>query len=166
MARALTAFTRQALRGFGDRLTAVDLRRQALTNFCLQVNPEVTGLVGLTVITEPLNEERVQLSVELGLRHEDLESLVCELTGQAFDLRTTASLATSLGYVTPHRAYTQFSFTPDTFVEVVREAGELVAEYGVPWLRQYDSLDKILDALLEGKYTYNDAARLRIPTLY
>jgi hypothetical protein len=36
----------------------------------------------------------------------------------------------------------------------------------VPAKTQYDSLEKILDALRESRFTYNDAARLRIPAVY
>jgi hypothetical protein len=104
--------------------------------------------------------------VSLGVRHEQMEKLVSELTGQKFDPRATATLGTALGYVTPDREYSEFPFTQDTVVPAAEEAVQMIVRYGMPWMAAHGSLAEMLAALRVGKYTYRDAAKLRIPVAH
>lgn len=156
------AFHRQTVKTIGNLMIQAGFRQQSTKSFTLAINPDINGLVSLTVITEP-GEEGIHIGPFLGVRHEKLERMVSELTGVEFSLEATATLHTALGYVTPSASYHEFPFSRTTAELVSREMVQMIVQYGVPWMRTYDSLEKITKALIE---KYRDAARTRIPVVY
>ncbi len=159
------ALRREVLKTIGDLFIRAGFGKLTAVNFSLTINSEAVGLVGLPVITQP-GEIGLHVAPSLGLRHEELEKLVCELTGREFDEGTTASLGIVLGYLMPERSYLEFPFSPDIVTEVAEELAAALVEYGVPWMKAHVSLEQILEELLNMRYTYRDAARLRIPACH
>jgi hypothetical protein len=100
------------------------------------------------------------------MRHQALECLVADLSGQRFNESLPATIGISIGYITPEKQYMTFGFTLEEDPHpIVREMVGTIEKYGFNWMEEHQSLDSMLEAILNKKYTYRDAARLRLPVI-
>jgi hypothetical protein len=154
---------KKLLKDVQAELKAVGLKKRANTIFTKDVNSDVLGIVTIVVSA---GEGGIAISTSVGVRHQALERLVAELSGQKFDESLPATIGISIGYIAPEKQYAIFRFSLEEDPHpTVREIVGTIEKYGLNWMEDHQLLDSILDAILNGKYTYRDAARLRLPVI-
>jgi hypothetical protein len=80
-----------------------------------------------------------------------------------------ATLAISVGYLTPEENYLEWIFDP-TNVELtngeIAKVGRAIEEYGLPFMQGHTDMGSIIAELESKRYTVNDLRRYRLPAAY
>ena len=161
MASDIVTFHRQTLKHIGELMIEAGFEKLDPKGFVLRISPDIVGVVSLTVITAS-RQEGMHVDPFLGVRHERLERLVSELTELKFSPYANVTVHTALGYITPEAEYLSFPFDKDSAEEVSREMVEMIVHYGIPWMKSFDSLEKMMLKIPED----SDMGRTRVPIHY
>jgi hypothetical protein len=112
-------------------------------------------------------DQAVYINPSLGIRHEQLEQLLAQLSRTEPGKFTPATIGTSLGYATPARKHIMYSFTPgDEFSDKVKGLVQAISKDGLTWMQKNQSIDAIYDGLAAFRFADRDAARFRIPLVH
>jgi hypothetical protein len=142
------------------------LTGRAPTAFTKQIGPDVLGVVTLGVVV--LDDGTVEVDPSSGVRHEPLERLLAELTGQKHHGYLPATIGSAIGYITPAKRFlifTPFTTSGDPAPDV-QHIVETITRYGFRWMEENQSLDALLHGMVDFKYIGRDGARFRVPLIY
>lgn len=144
-------------------LTGLGMRKRAGTTYTFDVTPEVLGFVGLNVAA---NRPTGPFSVNpvVGSRHQELEKVVAELTGEKPSTYTPPTISSPLGYLMPDRRFAEWEFGDAASVDATATAlGAALEQHGVPFVRSHTTLEVIVEALQSGDYGFPQQNAVRVP---
>ncbi|MFC1437357.1 hypothetical protein ABUW04_03715 [Streptacidiphilus sp. N1-10] len=146
-----------------DRMTGAEWRKRTGDIYTHDLGDGFHAWVGLNRASK---QYPLKINPVVGLRYDPLERLLADITGARS--QTAATIAQSVGYLTPGNSFLQLQVTePDDAGQVADELHDLVETYGLPFARQHANTDALLTALRAGGNVPNpDRARLLIPALH
>lgn len=166
MIESRAGFLRELLVGVKTALRAEGFGYRGRSWYEMRLGPDTLGVVTLAS-NSYLNDPAIYLSPSVGVTHEPLERLLSNLCGLPLTKFLPATISSSLGYLTPARKYITYAFLPDDSLESGTQAlVEAIGRYGVPWMRDHQQPDVMLEDLLTLKYSTRDHARFRVPLIF
>jgi hypothetical protein len=144
-------------------LARLGFRQHGERPFITEPNGEFVGWLGLNRATRR-GEGITALNPVVGVRHEGIEMLVAELRDKPFDHSSPPTIATPLGYLTPHRTYREWLLTgPETVDAVVADMVDAIGRYGVTFVEDNSDLTKLVARMTEGNYGFRQDTEYRLP---
>lgn len=153
---------RRAIDACGANLTKIGFKKRAGTVYSYAVTDDVLGFLGLNSAgNRPSGPFEVNPVV--GVRHQPLERIVAELSEKKPHGYLPPSISTPLGYLMPEARYQAWMFDDPTSVDsIATSLGAAVVDYGMPYIREHDSLEKIVASLSATKHSAGDQVAMRL----
>jgi hypothetical protein len=125
---------------------------------------EASGWLGLNTISRP--DGRVGINPVIGVRHEQIESMKTELSGDPSVNAPTISAL--LGYLMPEARYLEWLFedAPFDYHSECQRMVKAIEVYGISFFKSNSSLETIIGHLEQGRYTQNESTAYRLPIGY
>jgi hypothetical protein len=124
--------------------------------------PGFCGWLGLNVVARRgLGDTEVNILV--GVRCEEVESIVGELSNQASARYFVATIRTHIGYLTAVSAYQPWYAAPDAPADCISEIVSTISEIGLPFMRKNSGLVQIVRRFRDGQYADADHQMYRLP---
>jgi len=145
-------------------LAGISFRKRDEGIFDIPVHEGVDGWLGLNLATTQA-EYQISINPVIGIRHNAIETLVVDLSGQNHGYQPT--IRQSLGYLLPERRFMSWVFESgfDNDLEVARMV-KAIELYGIPFMQSHSALDIIITSLQELKLAYAASAAYRLPAAY
>jgi hypothetical protein len=159
-------FAKALISQIQQSLVLAGLKKRSQNEFTTELNSDEIGLVNVSLFNSA--EGIISVHPSAGVRHQPLEKLVAELSGQDFHAYRPATIGASIGYLTPERRYITFDFAPsDDYTVGVQKIVDAIEYDGYRWMQAHQTLDAILEEILASyRFITRDAARLRLPIIY
>jgi hypothetical protein len=148
----------------GDALKLLGFRKKGDVWLFPLGTTAASGWLGLNTVSRP--DGRVGISPVIGIRHEQIESMMKELSGDPSVNAPTISA--SLGYLMPQARYLEWLFedAPFHYHSECQRMVEAIEVYGISFFKSNSSLETIIGHLEQGRYTYNESPAYRLPIGY
>lgn len=116
-------------------MTGIGWRPRAAGWFTLDLGEGRLGVVAENVASEHARAGTADVSLHVGLRLEEIESIVEEITGRpgSYQHRTTV---TSIGHVSPEARWLSWPIDEASCDRVAHELARQVSTYAVPYLQE------------------------------
>ena len=153
---------RRAIEACSANLTTIGFKKRAGTVYTCPVTDDVVGFLGLNSAGNRPSGP-FEINPVVGVRHQPLERVVAELSGRKPHSYVPPSISTPLGYLMPESRYQAWLFGDLESVEA--NSASLVAavsDWGTPYIRGNDSLEKIVATLSTTKHPAGDPAMMRV----
>jgi hypothetical protein len=131
--------------------------------FTLGVTDDVIGWIGLNKAIRGQGGV-LEINPVVGVRNQQIERRVSDLTGDKFSEVVPPTLSGNLGYLMPENKYRPFMFHENDPIEPIVE--ELVAEvqtYGLPFVRTNADMGNLVKNLSTCRFAVSFVAAYRIP---
>lgn len=156
-------FTKSVLASVHRELGSLDFEKRKAGIFVLKVTPDVLGTVGLNTATGR-GAGVLEINPVVGVRNQQIERLVAELSGDAFDELIPPTLAGNVGYLSPANRYLPFLFTQDTATEgVASQLCDAVKTHGLPFIKKVADLAALVEAMQTARFGIPFVTEYRIP---
>jgi hypothetical protein len=132
--------------------------------YVLPLRENVSGWIGLGRLTN-CGPHRVGISPTVGVRHEQIESIIKRLSEWK---RPAPTISTNVGYLMPERGYIEWIFesSPFDYMAEAEKVAKTIGLHGLPFMKANSSLDTIVDDLESLLFTYKESAAYRLPAAY
>lgn len=143
---------------------ALGFKKRTSIFFTMDVSSEV--LAGLAFA---IHARRNLISVGpfAVVRHQPLEQLLAELSGQKFDLYGSGTLGGNIGYIPPLNEFASWEVEdgadPST---TIREISAAIGKVAVPWMRAHQDLPSFIADLKGFRFVDRDQRYLKLPVAY
>lgn len=146
------------------RLVSIGLRHRRAGLYTLDVQPGFVGWLGLNHATDRIDGQRVVTVYPMvGVRSEQIERLVAELTGEKFRPYTPPTVACNIGFLMPRGLNTHWYFYEDEpLKEPATALTAAVKQYGLPYMRNGATLESVWDEQVAGQ-GYRESLQRRLP---
>jgi hypothetical protein len=152
----------EASRLLGD----LEFKKRAGAIFTKPIADDMLGWLGLNHTTRR-DDGRLEINPVIGVRHQSLERIVAELSGERVHPYIPPTAAIHLGYLMPQQRYTPWFIEGPQDVEgSARGMVDAITVYGMPFLEANSSLERLLATLHDGKYAFRHMVVYRIPVGY
>jgi hypothetical protein len=135
--------------------------------YAWSLDSQFSGRIGFNV-TKKLGNGRIGLNPIVGVRSDQIESLVEKLSHSGED-RFEATVNISLGYLMPEKRYLEWVFAAQPDFDYVSEAKKIakaIEVYGLPFMMRNATLDAIADDLEQLRFSFKESAVYRLPVAY
>jgi hypothetical protein len=163
MATISKDFTKSVLATVQQELGTLGFEKRKASIFTLPFTIDVLGSVGLNTATRR-GAGILEINPVIGVRNQQIERLVAELLGEAFDELIPPTLAGNVGYLSPANRYLPFLFTEDTAVEeIANQLSDAVKTYGIPFMKKLTDLTALVEAMQTARFGMPFVIDYRIP---
>jgi len=146
-------FRKAVLAALRERMSALGLRRGRHDVYWLPVADETIGTVGLMHTTGGRPRGVLEVGPVISVDHQGTARLMAEIEGRPFDYLAPAGVFSQLGYLTPSNRWDPFLFCEGEPIAPIADAlAEEVRNWGLPFIREYDSLPKLVSVTQSGKF--------------
>src|SRR5262249_32630572 len=118
--------------------------------FTTDLAPGVLGWLGLNTASRHQPAGLVEVNPVVGVRHQAVERIVAELSGQKPHQYQPPTVSSPLGYLMPDSRYTAWQLGDGRTAEVV-DLAQAVERHGLPFMRGLVDLDAVRAALERGR---------------
>jgi hypothetical protein len=145
------------------KMAGIGFKKRQAGIFTLCLNEEVLGWVGLN--TAHYAGGVLTINPTVGVRHQELETLVSNLMGMKPHQYIPPTIGTPIGYLTPKKQFTTWSFQEGTDCDaVVAEMVETVDKVGKPFMKRNANLLAVYETMLNSGLGIRHQLDYRIPT--
>ena len=124
--------------------------------------PGFCGWLGLNVVARRgLGDTEVNVLV--GVRCEEVESIVRELSNQASARYFVATIRTHIGYLMAVATYQPWYVAPDAPDDCISEIVSTISDIGLPFMKENSDLVQIARRFRDGRYADADHQMYRLP---
>jgi hypothetical protein len=124
-------------------LEALGFRKRAGQIYTAEITNDVLGWLGLNKATKHQRPGQFEVNPVVGVRHQPLERLVAELTGQQLHEYKPPTVSTPIGYLLPQRKYTSWTINEQPDRAAIQDFGDAVRDYALPWMRSLTELPQL-----------------------
>jgi hypothetical protein len=129
----------------------------------LTIHTDVLCTVGLNIATGRAPGV-LEINPVVGVRNQQVERLVAEISGEIFDEVIPPTLAGNVGYMSPENRYLPCLFTADIKIEnLVRQVTEAITRHGLPFAKKAIDLNVLVDLMLTARFGIPFITEYRIP---
>lgn len=119
------------------------------------INAETVGFVGLNE-SKWRGKVRLEINPVVGVVNLTLLNLLEKLSGKS-QHPLPPQVSRPLGYLMPDPHFRNWVFTPDVEVaSIARDLADNVMRYGLTWIQEYDSLERLCNALKTGRLSFSN----------
>src|ERR1700721_2823621 len=138
--------------------------RKKWSVYLLPLGKNISGWIGLSRLTN-CGPHRVGISPTIGVRHDQIESIVKRMSDWG---RPAPTISTNVGYLMPERDYAEWIFEPSPFdyVAEAEKVAKAISLHGLPFMSANSSLDTIVADLEDLVFTFKESAVYRLPAAY
>jgi hypothetical protein len=156
-------FTKSVIASVQQELGTLGFEKRKAGILALKVQADVLGTVGLNTATGR-GAGVLEINPVVGIRNQQIERLVAELSGDAFDEVIPPTLAGNVGYLSPENRYLPFLFTVDGGVEdIARQLCDAVRMHGLSFIKKMTNLATLVDAMQTVRFGIPFVTEYRIP---
>jgi hypothetical protein len=165
MSKPPKSFVKRVVHHLQTGFQSEGMKKRTPTLFTRDTNPNVFGVVTLGI--NLYDDSSVKIDPSVGVRHNGVEDLLVKLTGDNFGKYLPATIGCALGYLTPQNTFLIFdAFRPDEDpVPGVQHIVKTMKQYGFGWMDDNQTLDAMLQSMIDGKCAVRQQSRLRIPVI-
>jgi hypothetical protein len=165
MAKPPKSFVKCVLQHLQAGLQSEGRKKRSPISFTRELTPEVTGIV--TLGANVYDDATLQIDPSVGVRHERVERLLAELTGQNHRGSLAATIGSAIGYLTPRKQFLIFApfSVEDDPVPGAQQIVATIKRYGFTWMEENQTLDAMMKAMSDFKYVDRWHARFRMPLI-
>jgi len=110
---------------------------------------------------------RLEVNPVIGIRHQPVERLVAQMTGEPFHEYIPPTLSTHLGYLSRENRYTPVLVgSEDQVASSIEQLVRSLLTYGGTFMEQHMDLGVVVDSLRNSKYTVPEQAGYRLPVAF
>lgn len=155
---------RRAIGACSANLTTIGFKKRAGTVYTCSMSDDLVGFLGLNAASNRPSGP-FEINPVVGVRHQPLERVVAELSGKKPHSYVPPSISTPLGYLMPESRYQAWLFGDLESVEANSASlAAAVSDWGTPYIRENDSLEKIVATLSTTKHPAGGPAMMRVAT--
>lgn len=156
-------FTKSVLASVQRELSSLGFEKRKAGILVLKITADVIGTVGLNIASGH-GAGVLEINPVIGVRNQQIERLVAELSGDTFDELVPPTLAGNVGYLSPENRYAPFLFTVDLEIgDVARQLCHAVEMHGLPFQREVANLASLVDAMQTARFGIPFVTEYRIP---
>jgi hypothetical protein len=145
-------------------LSAAGFQRQRI-GYALGLTPGFVGRLGLNVAVDR-EDGCVEVNPIVGVRAQEVEQLVTQLSGRNAHNPFLPTISTNLGYVMPQASYYRRLFCSyDDLDAGAAELTQLVVSFGLPFMRRNSNLEDLSQSM-EGHVGWPDVISYSLPVAY
>jgi len=137
-------------------------------NLTVQLDSEFTGHVGFNFALHR-TDGLIGLNPIMNIVCRQIEDALIDLTEGA-ERRPVPSLTSALGYLTPEHRFLEWLFDPKAspadHVQESKRIAKGITLYGVPFLREYATLETVVTCLEQSKFSFVERANYHLPVAY
>ncbi|SRR6266567_5155948 len=157
-------FTKEVFGLLHARLGLLGFERRKPGVLTIKMPNDVIGWIGLNKAIHA-QKGLLEINPVLGVRNQQIERFVADLTGEKFDEVVPATLAGNIGYLMPSEKYRPYMFPEDGPPE--KPAEDLVngvREYGLPFINRHTDMAALVEGLRTCRFAVPFMADYRIPS--
>jgi len=128
-------------------LENVGFKKRADLIYTIDLAEGAIGRVGLNNTSEHCPRGEVEVNPVVGVRHQEVERLVAELSGEKFHAYLPSTISTPIGYVMPEARYLKWIFNAGCAEAEAADMAVAIEEYGLAFMRAHTDLKDICRAL-------------------
>lgn len=125
------------------RLAQLGLKKRSGMIFTIEVAKDFLGWVGLNTATEHQARGEMDINPVIGVRHQEVERLVAELSGDKFHPYAPPTISSPLGYLQPEKRFKVWHFAPGSEAAAAAEMSAAIATHALPFIRSVTTLDEL-----------------------
>lgn len=134
--------------------------------FTRELSDAVLGWVGLNRAVQR-RDEQLELNPVVGIRNQQVEKLVAELSGRAVHPYVPPTASIHLGYLMPEQRYVPWLFRRGGQIEqIVARMVSAIDVYGGPFMEANLALDRLAETLAAGHAAIPEQRAYRLPVVY
>lgn len=143
-------------------LEAIGLKKRAGGVFTIELGGPFVGTVGLNRATQGRRAGELEVNPIVGVRHQEVERVVAQLTEAAFHPYLPATVLKPIGYLMPDKRYRAWDITPQNAEDQAADLAAAVETWGFAFMRNASSLDSLIK-FAEMKYGYDFRLAYTLP---
>lgn len=116
--------------------------------------------LGVLSLTKTKRGDVLAVSPFVGIRHQVMERLIAEFEGEKPHSYTPVSFFRNIGDLIPSGSYTVWEFPDDRVFEKVKDYVHLFEQFGIPFIQQSASLDRLEELIRDGMFEAFNRTRL------
>jgi hypothetical protein len=139
------------LRSLVTEMKRIGFRKRAgIDVYTIELDDSILGWVGMNTASSGGRAGELELWPIIGLRHNEVEKILCELTGRELNDFLPPTVFWPLRYIMPEELREHWWFTPDNAPEMARVVADAIEQWGLPWMREHAALEKIVELAESG----------------
>jgi len=143
-------FVRYILDLAAENLARISYQKRRREIFTLPLNAEAIGWLGLNIATQGRGPGVLEINPVVGVRHQELERLVSELSGIKAHEYIPPSIGTNVGYLMPEKKYKPWLFQErDEYEALVAGMVSTVEKFGRPFMERNAELSILYETMRE-----------------
>jgi len=159
-------FIKEVFQILHNRLAMLDFEKRKSGILTIKITDDVIGWIGLNKATRG-QRGFLEINPVLGVRNQQIEKLVAELTREKFDEFVPPTLSGNIGYMTPANKFRPYLFSENGTVEpIVEELVNDVCEYGLPFIRAHSDMVALVEGMCECRFAVKFMVAYRIPVSF
>lgn len=156
--------TKEILMLIEPRLSKFGLFQVSASYYTLPMADESIGTLGLNVANFP-EDSLITINPVIGVRSQRIEKLVSELKEIEFNSFGPPTISSPVGYLMPQKSYKTWTFRSEEKLArkegTASEMASAIETYGIPYMRQYCSLDQVHEYMVS--QSPNELTLYRLP---
>lgn len=148
-----------------DRLTRLGFTKRTAQIYTLDVGDNALGWLGLNRATEGRSKGEKEVNPTVGLRHQQVETIVAKCRRERFHRYLPPTVSSSLGYVMPERRYRSWILR-DNGDDSASEMLTAIETYGISFMRSIRNVKELLKLLDSGQGLRHQTAYRRPVAAY
>jgi len=148
-----------------EKLTALGFKKRSAEIYTRPVGADALAWIGMN--RKAYRDGTLDIHPVVGVRHQEVERLVAELTGAPAHAYVPPTLSSQLGYLAPAGRFKSWTMRvpSDCEPEIGSMLGEIEA-YGVPFAEAHAPLAALCQALRAGGHGVHDQTIYRVPVVH
>ncbi len=130
-----------------EPLEGLGFHKSAGHVYTMELADGVLGWLGLNKATQHRRPGEVEVNLVVGVRHQRVQRLIAELTGEPFHEFLPPTVSTPIGYVMPAGRYTAWLVGAAGGADVTENLVAAVHQFGLPFMRDLVDLGNVRDAI-------------------
>jgi hypothetical protein len=160
------ASTASTLRSLVVEMKRIGFRKRAGSDiYTIELADSILGWVGMNNASSGGSAGELELWPIMGLRHQEVEQIDCELKGKEPNDFHPPTVYWPLRYIMPEELREHWMFTPENAPEMARVVADEIEKWGVPWMREHATLEKICE-LAEGDFGFPSRLNYTRPVIW
>lgn len=144
-------------------LETLGFRKRAGSIFTCDLDSDTIGWIGLNSAgNRP--DGPYEINPVVGVRHQELERIVAELSHQKPHAYQPPTISTPIGYIMPEQSYRAWYFSDAASApDVAASMAEAIRTHGLPYMRDSVTLDALIEQMRANR---GHQLEMRLPVAY